>query len=204
MQLSQNGQPVRQRPPGGRHGIWPVALCLAVLFGVALGRGGETARSAQESSDEYKLKTVYLYKFGTLTKWPKKAFSNPDSPFVIGILGPAPVGAALRKIAKVKTIQRRRIEIRNYKKVEEIRGCHILYMTRAVEGKTQAAVLKRLAKRNILFVGETPDFLKQGGVISFAIRQNRVRLIISETAEKREGLVVSSNIKRLSITEVVK
>lgn len=153
---------------------------------------------AQDIDREYRLKAAYLYKFGTYVKWPKKAFRNADSPFVIGILGPNPVGEDLRKIASVKSIDGRPIQVRNWQQANQIRDCHILFMSRAVPNKTQQATIKALSRRHILFVGETKDFLKNGGVVDFVVQQNRVRIYISQPAYKREKLDVSAHLLRIA------
>ena len=91
----------------------------------------------------------------------------PTAPFVIGILGPNPVGNDLRKIAAVKTIAGRRIKIENYQTPEEIRECHILFMPRGLDAELRRSAVKRLSGRGILFVGEDAGFLENGGVRGF-------------------------------------
>ena len=169
-----------------------VFSCVAVVFGAASHARGEAF------NNEYKLKAAYLYKFGTYIEWPEGVFRDDASPFVIGILGPDSVGAGLRKIAKVKTIDGRKIEVRNYEQAEKVQGCHILFMSRALESEAQQAAVKLLSKRNILLVGETPDFLKQGGVINFVIQTNRIQIHISKAAYERENLEISAQLLRIA------
>ncbi len=153
----------------------------------------------QGIGQEYKLKAVYLYKFATYIHWPKKAFRNAESPFVIGILGPDPVGVGIRKIAdKVQKIEGRKFVVQNYQKPNQIRNCHILYMSRSLAAKEQQQALNLLAKRNILLVGETPDFLDQRGVINFAIQNNLVQVYISKSAYLHENLGISSKLLRIA------
>ncbi len=174
-----------------------------IVFACALACSGTASPARGQGIDrEYALKAAYIYKFATYVKWPKEAFADANSPFVIGILGPDLVGANLRRIAKVKQVDGRKIDVRNYKQPKEIRDCHILFISRAVDGTTQQATLKLMLKRNVLSVGETPDFLEHGGVIDFVIQQNRIRIYISESAYKRENLEVSAQLLR--ICEVVK
>ena len=172
------------------------AAWLALLIYIAAGIGVASRASGQGISREYKLKAVYLYKFATYVKWPKPHAST--SPFVIGILGPDPVGADLRKIAQVKKIDGRPIEVRNYQKIEEINNCQILFMSRAVTSETQKAAIKLLLKKNVLLVGETKEFLNLGGVINFVILENRVQIHISESAYKKENLEVSAQLLRIA------
>jgi len=170
-----------------------------IVFSCAVGGSGAIAPARGQTIDrQYKLKAVYLYKFATYIKWPERAFHDDASPFVIGILGPDPVGADLRKIAKVKKIDGRKIEVRNYEQPEEVRECHIFFMSKALTSEIQGAAIKLLSGRNILFVGETSDFLKQGGVIDFVIQENRVRIYISKSTHEREGLEISAQLFRIA------
>ena len=180
----------------GRMPRWAVWL---IVFSCAVTGMGTTAPTRGQGIDrEYKLKAAYLYKFATYVQWPEGAFRDATDPFVIGILGPDPVGADLRKIAKVKKIDQRKIEVHNYKQAEEIHDCHILFMSRGLKSETQQAAVKLLLGRNILFVGETPDFLKQQGVIEFVIQENRIRVYISKSAYRREGVKVSAQLLRIA------
>lgn len=182
--------PVRTTP---RWVVWLVVFsCASVVFGAASPARGQAV------SNEFKLKAVYLYKFTTYIDWPEGAFHDEASPFVIGILGPDRVGAGLRKIARSKTIDGRKIEVQNYGQAEKVRGCHILFISRDLESKTRQAALKLLSARNILFVGETPDFLKQGGTINFVIQENRIKIHIFQSAYERENLKVSSELLRIA------
>ncbi|MBC8873067.1 MAG: YfiR family protein [Planctomycetes bacterium] len=146
---------------------------------------------------EYVLKAVYLYRFATYIRWPDKAFADANSPFVIAVFGPDPVGDGLREIAAQKKIGERKIVVRHFEQPGDVRDCHILFMTRAVDSETQKAIIQRLSKQGVLFVGETKEFLQHGGVIDFLIRQNQIRMFISKRAYEREGLKVSAQLLRV-------
>ncbi len=177
---------------------------MLALLVVVIGSAAEIPSAAAQYADasalsvEYKLKSVFLYKFATYVRWPPGAFAGAKSPFVIGILGPAPVGSGLRKIAAVKTIKGRKIEVRNFRLAKEVYACHILFISGSVTSEQQEAVIKRLSRRNILLVGETPDFLDHGGSIRFVIRENHVQFLISKSAFDREGLTVSAQLLRVA------
>jgi len=158
---------------------------------------GSTARG-QNINREYTLKSAYLYRFATYITFPATAFQTLDSPFVIGVLGPDPLGNDFKKIARVKKIGNRTIVIRNYRSATEIKECHILFMSRELPIEEQVAALKLLAGRNILFVGDTPNFLTDGGVICFVVVQNKIQIHICTSAYKREKLEVSSKLLRIS------
>ena len=193
----QAAPPVRAAVAPGRMtsrcAVWlAVFSCAAACLGIAAPARG------QGIDREYQLKAVYLYKFATYIQWPEGAFRDAASPFVIGILGPDRVGADLRKIAKVKKIDGRKIDVRNYQQAEEVRDCHIFFMPRALKSEIRQAAVKLLSGRNLLLVGETPDILKHGGVIDFVIQENRIRIYISKSAYEREGLEISAQLLRIA------
>ena len=188
-------------PEGGAIAIRRFTRCvvwLGILSCVAAGLNAALPTYGQVIDRQYKLKAVYLYKFATYVQWPEGAFRDEASPFVIGILGPAPVGADLREIAKVKKIGGRKIDVRNYEQAGDIRDCHILFISGAVNIETQQAAIKLLSGRNILLVGETPEFLKHGGVIDLLIQENRIRIYISKSAYEREDLKISAQLLRIA------
>ena len=177
-------------------GVGAKFLWLPLLGAVAFCAAPSFAQSTI-SRDRY-IKAAFLYNFGNYVQWPKESFANAQSPFVIGILGPDPVGAYLRKIAAVKMVDGRKIEVRNFRQAEEVRQCQVLFISKAVAGETQAAALKKLSRRNILSVGETRAFLKMGGVIDFVVQENRVHIFISKSAYQREDLKISAHLLRIA------
>ena len=193
----QAAPPVRAAVASGR--VMPRWVAWLIVFScVAVVSGAASSASGQAIDNEYKLKAAYLYKFATYIEWPEGVFSDATAPFVIGILGPDPVGADLRRLATVKKIDGRKIEVRNYEQAKEVRDCHILFESRALKSETRQAAAKLLSGRNILFVGEIPDFLKQEGVINFVIQENRIRIQISKSAYERENLKISAQLLRIA------
>ena len=185
----------------GRRGILHRALW-TLTFLAAMTVIAETPAAyaqAQPVNREYVLKAVYLYKFATYIRWPKETFANANSPFVIAVYGPNPVRKGLSEIAAEKKIDGRKIVLRHFEKPDDVRDCHILFMTRAVEGESQKAIIQQLSKRGVLFVGETKEFLQHGGVIDFMVRENRIHMYISQRAYEREGLKVSAQLLRVMI-----
>jgi len=177
-----------------RRTLWALAF-LAAVTGIA-----ETPTAngqAQAVNRENVLKAVYLYKFATYIRWPEKTFANANSPFVIAVFGPNPLADGLREIAAAKKIDGRKIELRHFVQPGDLQVCHILFMTKAVDGETQKAIIQQLSKRGVLFVGETKEFLQHGGVIDFMVRQNRIHMYISKRAYEREGLKVSAQLLRV-------
>lgn len=172
-------------------------MLISLLATAGFGQTPTAPGQAEVVDREYMMKAAYLYKFATYVRWPDRAFADPNSPFVIAVFGPDPVGDSLRKIAAVKKIEGREIVVRHFKQLGHAGDFHILFMSRAVDSKSQKAAIQQLTGRNVLSVGETKDFLRDGGVIDFLVQENRLRVYISQSAYEREGLWVSAQFLRV-------
>src|SRR4051794_4262771 len=60
------------------------------------------------------LQATFLYKFLQYVDWPAKAFSSADSPYIIGVLGNDPIGAALEETIAGEQFKGRRIEAKRF------------------------------------------------------------------------------------------
>lgn len=169
-----------------------LAICLAILV--------SATASAGELEDN--VKGGYLYNFTKYVEWPSLAFSGPDAPFVIGILGDDPFGPAFDEALKSETSQGRKINVRRIRRVEDAAGCHVLFVCRS-EGRLLPDIIKHLKDTPVLTVGDGGRFARQGGVIEFVIVDGKVRFAINVDAEKRSKLKISSELKRVA-AEIVR
>jgi hypothetical protein len=152
------------------------------------------------AESECKVKYVYLYSFGLLTKWPEATFERTNNAFVIGVLGDKPFGHILDAIARRKEIDNRRIVIRRFKSMKEYQPCHILYVTESVSEEDATSAANDLNDDAVLIVGETEDFQFIGGVIAFRIEDENVKFSLNVDAVKRRHLMVSARLSRLALT----
>jgi hypothetical protein len=149
---------------------------------------------------EYPLKALFLYNFGGYIEWPAETFISPQAPFVIGVLGSSPIESTLREIAAAKKIAGRAIEIRQFSDTKEIHACNILFITRNVSRAVQLEALRVLADQPVLVVGESQNFVQEGGGINFYVEANKLRFEINLAATKQQQLRVSA--KLLSLAKV--
>src|SRR5215469_5872613 len=70
-----------------------IAACLISVC-LTIPTSAQTASSAAPS--EYLIKAGFTYNFAKLMQWPDRAFAQPDSPIIIGIVGTDPFGNVLR------------------------------------------------------------------------------------------------------------
>jgi hypothetical protein len=155
------------------------------------------AMHAQEVS-EYALKAAFLYNFAKFVQWPAGAFSGASAPLVLCTYESNKVGNALRGIVNNKTIRGRSLAVKEIEDISESNVCQVLFMGRSAS-RNEKSILAAIRRRSILVVGETPNFAKDGGAISFVVQDNRLRFVVNLRATDRAGLKLSSKLLSLAI-----
>jgi hypothetical protein len=190
-------------PVGDKRGsISRRATILAVaIVGLSLFTSPIAAQQVATIDREYTIKAAFLYHFLTYIDWPEGTFVDSKQPFVIGVYQTDPFGAVLDKIASTKNVEGRPIEIRRLSTTDKLMECHIVFLAGTVEAAVQQNVLGMLANSHVLCVGETDDFVEQGGAAQFFVEGNKVRFAFNTDAVHRSNLKVSS--KLLSLAKIV-
>src|SRR5262244_669884 len=94
-----------------------ISVCLSI---------STSAQSAGSAPSEYLIKAGFTYNFAKLMQWPDKAFAQPDSPIVIGIVGTDPFGNVLRDVLAGKNVNGRTFVVKHLKFGAELKDCNIL------------------------------------------------------------------------------
>ena len=166
----------------------PVALLLLL---------GLQSSPAQVVSHEYELKAVFLYNSARFAEWPASAFPDASSPFVIGVLGRSPFGGALESAVEHETYQGRKFQIKYFQKVEEVSGCHILFISQS-EDRHLERILDALKHQSVLTVSDIDKAADRGACVRFFTENNKIRLQINLDALKKAGLTMSSQLLNLA------
>jgi hypothetical protein len=141
------------------------------------------------------VEAAFLFNFSQFVDWPPAAFADAHSPIVIGVLGNDPFGPALEEVIRGEVVNGRTLAVRRFRDVEEVSGCHILFVSRS-EGPRLEQILQALKGRSVLTVSELEGFALAGGVIRFVLTENRIRLRINLEAARAGGLTLSSKLLR--------
>jgi len=174
-------------------GVW--VLPVVVLLAAGPGLAAQTARAS-----EYQVKAVFLFNFAQFVDWPAEAFPDSNTPLVIGVLGDDPFGGVLDQTVGDEHLGRRPFQVRRYHSVDEIKTCHILFVSRP-EGDRPQSILAGLKNRPILTVSDADGFAERGGMIRFVTDRSRIRLKINLEAAQAAHLTISS--KLLRVAEIV-
>ena len=172
----------------------PVRILCLLLF-VFLNMGSLKAQTTYAA--EYQLKAVFLYNFTRFIDWPVDAFDSPYTPFVIGIIGDDPFVPFVQAAVHGERLGTHLIHLKRFESIDQIEDCHILYIASKNPDELKS-MIKDVSGKNILTVGDAPNFARYGGMIRFYTEQSKIRLQINNTAAKAEGLKISSKLLRVA------
>ncbi len=151
---------------------------------------------------EYRDKASFLATFPSFIDWPGDAFPAAGTPFLVCVVGDFRFGTYLAEITRSATPHGRRVEVRWVHKDQELRSCHILFVSRS-ESKRYAKVLQVVQGADVLTVGETPDFLSAGGALSFSFQNDALQFEVNLLAANDAHLRVSSRLLALARRVVI-
>jgi YfiR/HmsC-like len=170
--------------------------CWFILL-VLLSAGGPRLSAQTAISKEYQVKAVFLFNFSQFVQWPPSAFTRPDEPFRIGLLGDDPFGAFLDETVNGEKVDGHPLVVQRCASAQDAKDCQILFIGRSEMGRVEA-IFGDLKGLKILTVGDAEGFIRKGGVMRFVVDKNKVHLRISLHAAKRADLTISSKILRLA------
>lgn len=177
------------------HGWINKSIRAAVLVATLLASLG--AGEGDANSNEYRLKAAFIYNFAQFTQWPDGAFSAPDAPLVIAVLGKNPFGSMLEDTVKGKKIGQHAVTVKLAKSVDEARDAQVLFVATSEEEHFDE-ILTALKKSPILTVAESPKFQPAGGIIQLLLEDDKVRFSVSPDAADAAGLKISSKLLKLA------
>lgn len=176
-------------------------LILYYVFFILLPVHATAASSEIQSARALEIQAAFLIKFSSYVKWPDDAFSGPEDPIIVGIVGRDPFGSSVDKIARSMKANGRNVEVRRYINPASLTKCHILFVPSS-EKENMPEIKAAMSRYFVLLVGNFPGFLEQTGIINFVMVGNKIRFNISKRNYRKAGLSISS--KLLSVAHEVK
>ena len=186
-------RPTRWHVPRGL--LAPLIVSLLLSLVAVLNACAQTP-----SPNEYQVKAAFLFNFMKFIDWPAVAYTSPQSPFAICILGKDPFGSLLDDALLGKTMDNHPVAVRRLKDIADARHCQVVFVSSS-ETKKYAEIVDSVRGANILLVGETGGFAAAGGTIEFILEESHVRFAINPDAAERAGLRCSS--KLLALAKII-
>jgi hypothetical protein len=170
-----------------------------ILFITASLLGG--AAFPESTFEEYAVKAAFLELVSNYIEWPpRQDMDDKSKPFVITVIGENPfaitrkikntTGDWLTTLYESQKIKDRKVEIRYISKIEDIPGCHILFVSRSMKMKLPE-IVEAAQQKPILTIADTEGFAKKGIYINLYIENNKTRYEINQTGLKSSPLTVS-------------
>jgi YfiR/HmsC-like len=189
---------VNNPPVGTGRGSRSVPVQIAVLLCAGLlGLAALHPVRAQGPADEYQVKAAFLFHFAQLVEWPAGGLNTGDQSINLCIFDDEQYYKKLQDTIEGKRVGTRVLHVRVLDLRQNIQSCNMLFLSRA-EGRRQAAILKSARDLPILTVGETDDFLADGGMIHFRMDGDKIRFDINANGADASHLRISSRLLLLA------
>lgn len=188
--------PTSSRPSRtGRIGLVLALTVMINLFSTA------SPAKAERVLPEYQVKALFLTKFAKYVDWPAEAFPSTNTPILIGVIGNDQFADELERISQNKEVNGRGFAIKHVAVGGDCSGCQMVFISHS-EAARSGEILDRIGAGPILTVGEDREFEEEGGIVTFVIKDEKVRLVINLAGARKCGLKLSS--KLLAVADEVK
>lgn len=138
------------------------------------------------------VKAAFLFNFAKFVNWPGPS----DGPFVIGIAGDDAFAEVVTRTVRGRSVNGRELQTRRLAGREDLAGCQVVFI--GIMRPHDAAEWLQRVRGPVLTVGETVQFLRDGGMVRFYIENNNVRFQINQKNAEVAGLKISSQLLTLA------
>jgi hypothetical protein len=141
---------------------------------------------------EAQVKAAFLFNFTKFVEWP----GSSEGPLVIGVVSNDGFADIVTQTVRGRNADGREVQTRRLAIGDELSGCHVVFVG-AVRPRDTAELMQRV-RGPVLTVGDTVQFLRDGGMVRFYVESNKVRFEISQKNVEQAGLRISSQLLMLA------
>ena len=163
---------------------------LALLCGVLL-----VGPVAAQQVTEQAVKAGFVYNFIKFTHWPSQQVGEKYH-LLICVTSDKPLDGHIAQLTG-RSVGARTIEVRRNVGVNDWANCDVLFIAQSEEHQRDA-YLRSLGNAPVLTVGDTPDFIKAGGMIGLRMQESRVKFDVNLGSAQRAGLQLNSQMLKLA------
>ncbi len=165
------------------HSSWrrlpPLLVCLLVLLPFfARAQGG----------NEYQIKAALVLKLTKHATWPSAKLPS-GSPLVIGVYGQDNISSQISEAIAGRTISGRDVIVKRIASVQEVVGCHVLFVSRSEQDRL-GPVLGKTRGEPILTIGESANFKDKGGIFQLTPNGGGVNVVFDLRNLRRSGIQI--------------
>ena len=168
-----------------------ISSLIAVVTVMSLIAQTAIAKPAKEQM----VKAAILYNLARFSSWPILDEQKADGKFCICILNGDYMATPLKTLVG-NEVQNLKIEVVELSDLTFVSpACHLFFLS---EEHSQHQDLSIFFENGVLTVGESKEFLKQGGAISIRRYGSKLGFSINRSAMEKVGVIPSSKILNLS------
>ena len=169
--------------------------CIAILIIFC------TTLSYGQNASYARYKAMFTLNFMKYIGWPEEAKQRN---FVIGVVRDSELTRQLKDQTRGKKFGYQDIVIKEFKNVDDIQNCQILYFSDSMSFSRNAALVKqKLGGKNSLIITESEGAINEGSMINFVIRDGKLKFELSNANAGKSGIKFSSSLTSLSNAIVV-
>lgn len=165
--------------------ILPLLLSILVCFG-----------NESEEAEEYTLKAVYVERFFRFIELPEKEIVSKV--IQLGVVGNGDIIAAFTSHFESRKINNQRVVISEVTDITAIDKLDVIYVT---DNSPWNITELRDSTIHALLIGDLPYMVEKGAIISFVIKDEKLRFRINARAAEGRNIVISSYL--LEMAEIV-
>lgn len=167
---------------------WRYAFLLLPLVIMSMMQPG------QDRDTRSRFQALYIYNFTTLVDWPKE-FKTGN--FKIGVFGETNLYNDLSDKYTNKLVGSQAIKVIKYSKTSEIDDCHILFIAKE-KSDNVAELARKYKSKSTLIITEKEKMLKEGAIINFIVKNNKVAYEVSKGNAAKHKLTLGSQLLNLA------
>jgi len=153
--------------------------------------------AAAADVSEYEVKAAFVLNFTKFVQFPGAQKEGVDLRLCV-----AGEKSDLQPFQRLsgKLVGSRALSVQMLERAPAAAGCEVLFIAKS-SPVPAPALLAVVTKTAVLTVGETEDFLLQGGVVRFFVESGRIRFAIRRSRADAVGISVSSKLLALAVVE---
>lgn len=145
-----------------------------------------------QQSDLIKYKSLFTINFIRYIAWPDEA---KQGDFIIGVLKNSAIASQIKAQTTGKKIGFQNIVIKEFKSIEELSNCHLLYVDGNVNyNKNAELIASKINNKHAFIVTDSNGAISKGSMINFVIVDNQLKFEVSAENAEKSGLKLSSTL----------
>ncbi|GJL76724.1 YfiR family protein [Nitrosomonas sp.] len=163
-----------------------------LLVGMILSFQLPAASSIASATDEYRVKTAFIYNFLAFTQWPEHTGKTIN----LCIFGKDYFGDEI-DLLQTKSVNQFAIKVSRLAALEKAGNCQALFISKSEDGHL-SGILDSLQGRAILTLTDSTDAASKGAIINMHLIENKVKFEINLESARHVGLIISARLLQLA------